>query len=168
MHFPSRSIILSLVAVLAFTQACTKKEGGEQNLTKKEEIASPQSLALQGKPFEYCEAHNDCSAFRDYEAKCRLDMNEKDCLQFVGLFEKLAVKKDCRRKFDTDVVTSAWICDEDAEESAFPKLFERSVTTLSKLKYPLAKRFFGSEVFRSTLDGDLAAEHLERSKKIKH
>ena len=32
--------------------------------------------------------------------------SEKDCREVVGLFEKLAVKNDCKRKFDKDPVPS--------------------------------------------------------------
>ena len=94
--------------------------------------------------------------------------SEKDCREVVGLFEKLAVKNDYKQKFDKDPVPSVWICDEDAEESIFPKLFERSAKTLSMLKYPFARKFYGSEAFRSTLDGAVAKEHRENSMKIKN
>jgi hypothetical protein len=152
----SRTIIYILPVFLVLTQACTKKEQ-----------VTPEASAPQEKPFKYCVAHSNCSGLRNYEAKCRLDQNEKDCREFVSLFEKMAIKNDCKRTFDTGAVPSVWICDEDAEESAFPKLFERSATTLSTLKYPFAIKFYGSEAFRSTLDGAIAEEHLQRSKNIK-
>lgn len=160
MNTISLFIVLPLAAVLVFNSACTNPKDGEQNTS--------QVSKQKEKPFEYCEAHSNCSDFRDYEAKCRTGQNEKDCREFVGLFEKLAVKNDCRRKFDKEPVPSVWICDEDVEETTFPKLFERSAKTLSKLKYPFARKFYGSKEFRSTLDGAVAEDHSEESMKIKN
>lgn len=167
MNLLSRSNVLLIATFLVFDLGCTRKDG-EQSPTQAEVAPAPNVSEKQEKPFEYCEAQINCSDFRDYEAKCRTNQNEKDCRAFVGLFEKLAVTNDCRRKFDKDPVPSVWICDEDAEESTFPKLFERSAKTLSMLKYPFARKFYGSEAFRSTLDGAVAEDHRKESLKIKN
>lgn len=165
MRLSLRFLTLPCVVFLVFPLGCTKKDSQEQG-------SSPEATAIietkpEEKPFEYCSAHKMCSDFSVYEAKCRADQNEKDCQEFVNLFDKLAIKNDCKRKLDKAPVPSVWICDEVMEESTYPKLFERSATTLSKLKHPFALKFYGSETFRSTLDGAVAEEHLENSLKLK-
>lgn len=87
-------------------------------------------------------------------------------MKFVETFKKLAATKDCKRKFDTGPVPSVWICDEDDEEVSFPKLFERSASTLAKTKFDFAQNFYGSEAFRSTLDGAVAEEHYKESIRV--
>lgn len=163
-----RSLILSSIILFVVLSGCTKKGGDDQKLAVTERAAVAEVPKPQEKPFEYCSDHMICSEFREYEGRCRTKQAEDDCKKFVRLFEKLAVKNDCMRKFDTAPVPSVWICDEDAEESSYPKLFERSAATLSKLKYSFARKFYGSNAFRSTLDGEVAEEHLEKSMKIKN
>lgn len=158
-------ILIMTVALFVFTQACTQKD----NATSTTDLTAttPQTSAPQEKVFELCDAHKLCANFRNSEAQCRLNQKEMDCKEFVSVFEKLAVKNDCKRKFDKDAVPSVWICDEDTEETAFPKLFERSAATLSKLSFPFAKKFYGSQAFRSTLDGAVAEEHRKNSENTK-
>lgn len=165
MNLLSRFLTLLVTFVLVFALGCTKKDSGEQKPPRLENTADVEVPEPKEKPFVYCAVHESCSDFREYEIKCRTKQNEKDCRAFVSLFEKLAVKNDCKRKFDTGPVPSVWICDEVVEESTFPKLLERSATTLSKLKYPFARKFYGSEAFRSTLDGAVAEDHREKSMK---
>lgn len=112
-----------------------------------------------------CSDHQHCAPLRESEKKCREGKKEADCKTFVEHFEKLSVKTDCQRSFDDEPVPSVWLCDHDAEEVEFPKLHERSAATLSKLKFKFAKKFYGSEEFRSTLDGAIAEDHRADSEK---
>jgi len=121
--------------------------------------ASPKPVA------PLCDDHKYCAPLRESEKKCREGKKEADCKAFVEHFEKLSVKTDCQRSFDDEPVPSVWLCDHDAEEVEYPKLHERSAATLSKLKFKFAKKFYGSEAFRSTLDGALSEDHSEDSYK---
>ena len=125
----------------------------------------PQVAEIAPSP-KTCSDHQFCAPLRTYEEKCRTSSLEEDCAKFVENFEKLSTRNDCQRSFDTGPVPSVWVCDEDSEEDGSPKIFERSAGTLSKLKYSFAKKFYGSEKFRSTLDGDVAEEHLKPSMEI--
>lgn len=156
--------VIGLSTVLLI--GCTKNE---EQLPRPIEAASTpvenQSRPVDEKPFEYCSDHSLCKELRNTEKECRTNPKEDSCKEFVDTFKKLAVKKDCKRKFDTEPVPSIWICDEDEEEVSYPKLFERSASTVSKTKFAFAQKFYGSEAFRSTLDGAVAEDHYDASLK---
>lgn len=144
---------LCAAILLLLTISCTNKNQTVEKITTNN---SPKLVKI-------CEDHQYCAPLRNFEEKCRLKSLAADCAQFVEHFEKLSVKNNCQRSFDTAPVPSVWICDQDTEEAAEPKLFERSATTLSKLKFDFAKKFYASEKFRSTLDGEVAEEHYKHS-----
>ncbi|MCB0377514.1 MAG: hypothetical protein KDD33_03395 [Bdellovibrionales bacterium] len=143
---------------------CTKIEKpNPEAIHESSKNLSQEPSNKEEKPFQYCADHTLCKKFRETEQACRTLSKEEICTEFVEIFKKLAVKMDCKRPFDTQPVPSVWICDEDAEETSYPKLFERAATTLANTKFKFAQDFYGSEAFRSTLDGAVAEEHLKKS-----
>ena len=150
------------ILVIGLVSGCTKKEEpvAVQATT---ETTTTTTVTVAAK---LCDDHALCAGFRESEVKCREGKKKDDCEKFVSLYKQLAVKKDCQRQFDKAPVPSVWLCDEDSEEKTYPKIFERSATTLSNLKYPFAQQFYASEAFRSVLDGAVAEEHFKESLKL--
>lgn len=145
--------ILLLATILITGAACTEK---------KEEPTKIEKVTISD--FS-CADEALCEDLRISEEMCRGTKEPANCAKFVETFEKLAVTNDCQRKFDTKPVPSVWICDEGTETGS-PKIFERSADTLSKIDLPAAKKFYGSEAFRSVLDGDVAETHMKKSKDL--
>lgn len=145
--------VLLLATLLVTTAACNEKKAEEAKIEKVTiSDFSCADMAL-------------CEDLRISEEMCRGTKEPANCAKFVATFEKLAVTSDCQRKFDTKPVPSIWVCDEGSEEGS-PKIFERSADTLSKIDLPAAKKFYGSEAFRSTLDGGVAETHMQKSKEV--
>jgi hypothetical protein len=87
--------------------------------------------------------------------------NKHQCSQFVDNFQKALPEYDCQRSFDSTVkekyiVPAIWLCE----------THEYFLNELSKMKTKKAKQLYGSKELRTTLDGHLAEEHLEKSKKV--
>ena len=160
MYYIFKSLILLTFLVVTSLMGCTKSNTPIQ---EKSSEGSVEVKKVSEEPFKYCADHSFCQSLRENEKKCRTSPNKEVCQSFVETLRKLAIVKDCKRKFDTSPVPSVWICDEDEGETSYPKLFERSASTLAKTKYEFAQKFYGSEAFRSVLDGAVADEHLEQS-----
>lgn len=158
----------STLSLLAFVQlvGCTKDESSPAKATPALGLSAHDAATASPKPaYKPCSDHQHCAPLREFENRCRVGKNEADCKKFVEIFEKISVKTDCQRTFDKEPVPSVWLCDHDAVEVEYPKLHERSAATLSKLKFNFAKKFYGSEAFRSTLDGALAEAHRADSER---
>ncbi len=117
-------------------------------------------LLTHGALAEYnvkCPAPKICQNLYDSLRDCKKG-NEIRCNQFIKLYKKAIPKYDCQPKdaksSDEYVVPAIWICDNH----------EYLLNSLSKLKSPQAKKLYGSSKLRSTLDGDLAEQHLKKSK----
>ena len=85
--------------------------------------------------------------------------NKKQCSQFVDNYRLAIPAYDCQRKFDSspkenDIVPAIWLCE----------THEYFLKSLFKMKSKKAKRLFHSQELRTTLDGALAEEYLEKSK----
>lgn len=159
-----RFLLSVIMLSTALPIGCTKnKEQVSKPIKATSTSVENQLQHVDEKPFEYCSDHSLCKELRNTEKECRTNSKEESCKEFVDTFKSLAIKKDCKRKFDTQPVPSIWICDEDEEETSYPKLFERSASTLSKTKFDFAQKFYGSEAFRSTLDGAVAEDHYDAS-----
>ncbi|KYG67068.1 hypothetical protein AZI86_08630 [Bdellovibrio bacteriovorus] len=86
---------------------------------------------------------------------------KKSCDSFVDYFKKALPEYDCQRKLDSKqtakyIVPAYWLCDSH----------DIYVNALSKLKSKKAQRLYGSKELRATLDGHIAEDHLEKSKKV--
>lgn len=87
--------------------------------------------------------------------------NKLQCNQFVDNFRKTLPEYDCQRNFDSTakekyIVSAIWLCE----------THEYFLNALSKMKTRKARQLYGSKELRSTLDGALAEEHLDQSKKV--
>jgi hypothetical protein len=109
---------------------------------------------------EYFLRVND--AYRD----CLKDPGNKSKANgFVELLEKLMYRYDCRRNYDSEPIPAWWLC---GEGSDYQKVSSREdpdkwFSLLSKLKTLKARKLFGSKLFRSTLDGEIAEIYFEAS-----
>lgn len=85
---------------------------------------------------------------------------------FVGLLVKMMDKYDCRRKYDYKPIPAWWLCGEgyDYRQVSSQDDPEKWFNLLSKLKTHEARNLFGSELFRSTLDGAIAEDFIDASK----
>jgi hypothetical protein len=158
---------ISALCLSGLIFACTPRSEKPVD-TAAASVAPEQTVSVTPSPTQapLCGDHALCTTLRDSQKKCDETKSEADCSVFVQTFKQLAHKTDCKRSFDTSPVPSVWICDEDKEETSYPKLFERSAGTLSDLKFRRAQEFYASEEFRSTLDGAVAEIHDEASMKL--
>lgn len=109
-----------------------------------------------------CPADQLCPKFKATIERCSKNRKSKSCDDFVNHYKKLASTYDCKRPFDTEPVPAVWLCD----DGSTPGPHERGAALLSKLRTKTAMAFFASEKFRSTLDGDIAEQFMEKSKKL--
>jgi len=84
--------------------------------------------------------------------------------EFVGLLTPRMEKYDCRRSYEP--VPAWWLCGYlPHNECSYQDLYDW-FGFLSVSKYLSARKLFGSNLFRSTLDGDFAEQWLEESEKV--
>jgi hypothetical protein len=77
---------------------------------------------------------------------------------FIILFEKSLYKYDCLRSYDYKPVPAWWLCDHED--------VDKWLRLLSQMKSLEAKKLFGSDLFRETLDGEYAEEYYESSQSV--
>ena len=116
-----------------------------------------------------CPARRLCPEIESRYQACRTRHNQESCDAFVTLFRQLAPEYDCQRSFDHTpkadyIVPAVWLCDElrgsrENEASAL----EDYAYLLQSLKSVAGRCFFGSNEFRSVLDGHLGEEFEEPS-----
>ena len=112
---------------------------------------------------EKCPSKILCPEYKENLSKCEKNRKSKNCDDFIEIFKKLSSKYDCQRSFDKNPVPAIWLCDEATD--GYPKPHEKGIVLLAKLKTKNARKFFSSDEFRSTLDGELAEEYLDLSYK---
>jgi hypothetical protein len=88
--------------------------------------------------------------------------------RFVRLLKKTMYKYDCRRNYDFSPIPAWWLCGEGKDYQKVSSYDDPNkwFHLLSKLKIKEARELFGSELFRSTLDGEIAEMYFEDSKKL--
>lgn len=106
-----------------------------------------------------CPAPKMCDDFIESYDVC--EQEKKRCNEFLENFKKLLPKYDCQRPQDATpkekyIVPAMWLC----------KDHEDAVRFLSQMKTVDARRLFGSAMFRTILDGDLARELSALSIKV--
>ena len=106
-----------------------------------------------------CPSMQICPQFKNDLDTCSKNRKSKICDRFVEDFRKLTPRYECKRSFDTKPVPAVWLCD----VGSTPGLHERAVALLSKLKLKKAQLFFASDELRSTLDGEVAEEFMDKS-----
>jgi hypothetical protein len=105
--------------------------------------------------FETCPAPKICDDLYINMENCNKD--HKKCDPFLITFEKVLPKYDCRRNLlDKFTMSASTFCDS----------YENAVELISKLKSKKAKKIFGSDAFRATLDGALAEDYRAKSEKV--
>lgn len=77
---------------------------------------------------------------------------------FLRLIEKSFYKYDCKRSYDINPVPALWLCED----------MEKWIDYLSKMDSKEAKKLFGSELFRSVLDGALQEQYFQLSKETEY
>jgi hypothetical protein len=100
-----------------------------------------------------CPAPEICDILYSSVEKCEKG-DQKKCLEFVDNYKKSLPKYDCQQnKYNVPAIhiCSGW---------------DRYLDILSKLNLKKAKRLYGSEALRNTLDGSTAEEHLKKSKMV--
>lgn len=114
-------------------------------------------------------------AFAEYNVKCpapkicetisnNLELCErgvkKECSDFIKNYKLALPKYDCQPKdakpTDTYVMSAIATCDNH----------EYLLNSLSKMNSLQAKKLYGSSELRAILDGDLAEQHLKKSKSV--
>jgi hypothetical protein len=102
-------------------------------------------------------------------------MNSGSCSTFVELFRELVPKYDCKRSFDRDPVPAIWLAEGGALEHYVHLLFRLAVRVEKMFQARWfdeatlqAKTLFGSNDFRSVLDGHLAEEYLAPSNDLRN
>ena len=96
--------------------------------------------------------------------ECGHELAGKNCDTFVSLFKQLLPEYDCQRSFDHSaekdyIVPAVWLAGAAHEDY---------VHLLSTLKQHNARCLFGSAKFRATLDGALAEDYSDASKRVEH
>lgn len=101
-----------------------------------------------------------------YEFAIKQPDSEVGIERFVSAFAKLFDRYDCRRNFDYEPVPAWWLCEEPKNEysGCSESQIEKWLAFLAATKHPTARKLFGSEKFRSTLDGAYAEGYLEKSR----
>jgi hypothetical protein len=94
--------------------------------------------------------------------ECGHELGGKSCSTFVSLFRQLLPEFDCQRPFDHSpskdyVVPAVWLAGAAHEDF---------VHLLSTLQLPAARCLFGSAAFRATLDGALAEDYSDKSRRV--
>ena len=113
-----------------------------------------------------------------HECRNGYEIADGGCPKFLAVFKQLLPTYDCQRPFDASptknyVVPAVWLTG-DAEFEDYVDLLWRMVSRKDKMfrdKYfrsvsDSAQRLFASDEFRETLDGALAEEYLDRSKRL--
>ena len=96
------------------------------------------------------------------------------CSTFVDLFGDLVPKYDCQRSFDTAPVPAIWLAEGGALEHYVRLLSRLALRNEKMFQYKWfddaslqARTLFGSNDFRSVLDGHLAEEFLDLSYELR-
>jgi hypothetical protein len=105
-----------------------------------------------------CPAPKLLAEFDSAFHECSHGMQNGSCKRFVEIFRQLIPKYDCRRSFDTSPVPAAWLASSAA--------LEDYVRLLSTLHDAAARKLFSSAEFREILDGALAEDYMELSRKV--
>ena len=140
-----RLVVLTTCAALIFTSALAAE--APLGMTEFNIVCPAKKLQP-----EFDAAYHDCN--NGYE--------NGSCGRFVTLFRELLPGYDCQRSFDSTadkkyVVPAVWLLGDGA--------LEDYVRLLSKLKNTDAIELFASKEFRAVLDGALAEDYAERSRK---
>lgn len=117
-----------------------------------------------------CPATKLCPKLERQYQECKIQLQGRACIDFVNTMEQLAPIYDCQRSFDSTptenyIVPAIWLCGEERRENGIP-VVDDYLELLSKLNIPEARRYFGSKLFRSTLDGYYAELYREASEKV--
>lgn len=113
-----------------------------------------------------------------HECRNGYDIPEGGCPKFLTIFKQLLPTYDCQRPFDASptknyVVPAIWLTG-DAEFEDYTDLLWRMASRKDRMFgdksfreiSDSAQRLFASHEFRDALDGALAEEYLEKSKKL--
>ena len=90
--------------------------------------------------------------------ECSHGFENGSCDRFIETFARLLPKFDCQRSFDIAPVPAVWLLNDAA--------FEDYVHLLSKMKAKPARKLFGSPEFRDVLDGALAEDYGDLSRRV--
>ena len=117
-----------------------------------------------------CPAPKLCPILERQYQECKIQLQGHACIDFVNTMKQLAPIYDCQRSFDSRptenyIVSAIWLCGEERRENGIP-VVDDYLELLSKLNIAEARRYFGSRLFRSTLDGYYAVMYKEASKKL--
>lgn len=113
-----------------------------------------------------CPAQQLCPDLEKYYQVCRKNPTTKSCMNFIETMKKLSPVYDCSRSFDKGgIVPAIWLCGENRRQSG-ADYTESYYELLFKLKIKEAKEYFASPLFRSVLDGSMAEEYYDKSKKL--
>lgn len=135
-------------------------------------IANAEVAPLTMKEFnKTCPSKELCPKIEKSYQLCKKDRSSSVCAGFVKEFRQLLPIYDCQRPFDhTDgadyIVPAVWLCDGQRGDKKAPYEFEDYVRLLSKLKSKEARELFGSQEFRDVLDGAVAEEFGDLSRKV--
>ena len=160
-----KALLLVLVLLFGGVFYLKKRQDAAREDARNNQVAlvSPTPAEAPKAEYQLCSQHKWCSVIRDHEQKCRVTRNARDCKIFVKYFTRLSGNAGCKRRNGKEVV-SLWLCDDDPEENAYPKISERAVQTLSEIKEaPYAAKLYYSENFRNTLYTYLKEKHFEKS-----
>ncbi len=117
-----------------------------------------------------CPAPKLCPILERKYQECKIQLEGRACIDFVNTMKQLAPGYDCQRSFDSTpsedyIVSAIWLCGEDRRENGIP-VVDDYLELLSRLNIAEARRYFGSKLFRSTLDGYYAEMYNKASEKL--
>jgi len=117
-----------------------------------------------------CPAARLCPILELQYQECKIQLHGRACIEFVNMMKELSPTYDCQRSFDNTptgnyIVPAIWLCGEELRESGIP-VVDDYLGLLSKLHILEARRYFGGELFRSTLDGYYAEMYLRASETV--
>jgi hypothetical protein len=117
-----------------------------------------------------CPAPKLCPILERQYQECKIQLKGPACIDFVNTMKQLVPTYDCQRSFDSTptenyIVPAIWLCGEKRRENGVP-VVDNYLELLSNLDIPEARRYFGSKLFRSTLDGYYAELYEEASEKL--
>ena len=136
--------------------------------------ASSQASAASELPIAACPAQELLPLLDSNYHECNRGFLNGSCEKFVDVFSNLTGRYDCRRSFDHDPVPAIWLSGSAATED-FVALLARLAESepeseasrkLNEKARAKARHLFGSQSLRDVLDGDLAEQYLERSRRM--
>jgi hypothetical protein len=106
-----------------------------------------------------CSAKELCPKVISSGKQCEARPHSSSCDTFLVLFKKLTEREQCKRRIDFSPVPAIWVCDE-LQQSQVMASSINILKKIRKLRNNEAISFYGSQEFKSILDGAFLEDYF--------